>query len=626
MNDRVNSDINTSRKILRPRRLALLGTVAALGVAALAVAPGATPYGINSLIAPAQAAEAAATPPGFGDLVSRVKPAVISVRVKIDQDNDKSAMLQQNRMDSDEDTPFDQFSRQFGFRFPGGANGMPRQRHQMITGEGSGFFISADGYAVTNNHVVDRAESVQVTMDDGTTYTAKVVGTDPKTDLALIKVDGKKDFPFVKFSDQKPRIGDWVVAVGNPFGLGGTVTAGIVSASGRDIGNGPYDDFIQIDAPINKGNSGGPAFDMNGNVIGVNTAIFSPSGGSVGIGFDIPASTAKLVVAQLKDKGAVTRGWLGVQVQPVTSDIADSLGLKEARGAIVDNPQDGSPAAKAGIQAGDVITAVNGTTIKDSRDLARTIAGLAPGTSVKLDVFRKGDSKTMTLVLGELPNERQAKGNGNADEGRGQSGAGTPRLGLSLAPAGDVQGAGQNGVVVTEVDPQGPAAQRGIRTGDVILNVGGKAVSNVGEVRSELAQAKSSGKRSVLLQVRSAEATRFVAVPLALRELDPHKSRKAAFGPPFAHTSRPHQAGHILVNGRDDDLVRPKKPCSLITLARRLSALRQRRRRPGCKRGTSSLPALCGTRRWFTSDRCHHGSTEALAQECAARGAIGALG
>jgi serine protease Do len=233
---------------------------------------------MSSFIAPAQAAESAATLPGFGDLVAKVKPAVISVRVRIDQDNDKSAMLQQNRMDSDEDSPLDQFSRQFGFRGQGGMNGMPRQRHQVITGEGSGFFISADGYAVTNNHVVDHAESVQVTMDDGTIYTAKVVGTDPKTDLALIKVDGKKDFPFVKFSDQKPRIGDWVVAVGNPFGLGGTVTAGIVSASGRDIGNGPYDDFIQIDAPINKGNSGGPAFDMNGNVIGVNTAIFSPSG------------------------------------------------------------------------------------------------------------------------------------------------------------------------------------------------------------------------------------------------------------------------------------------------------------------------------------------------------------
>lgn len=513
MIDRVNSDTSKTRTILKPRRLALLGTVAALGVAVLAASPASTPFGVNSLISPAQAAESAATLPGFGDLVAKVKPAVISVRVKIDQDNDKSAMLQQNRMDSDEDSPFDQFSRQFGF--PGGMNGMPRQRHQVITGEGSGFFISTDGYAVTNNHVVDHAQSVQVTTDDGTIYTAKVVGTDPKTDLALIKVDGKKDFPFVKFSDQKPRIGDWVVAVGNPFGLGGTVTAGIVSASGRDIGNGPYDDYIQIDAPINKGNSGGPAFDMNGNVIGVNTAIFSPSGGSVGIGFDIPSSTAKLVVAQLKDKGAVTRGWLGVQVQPVTAEIADSLGLKAARGAIVDNPQDGSPAAKAGIEAGDVITAVNGTAIKDSRDLARTIATLAPGTSVKLDVVHKGDTKTVTLALGELPNERQAQGNGKADDGKTQQAPGTPRLGLSLAPAGDVQGAGQKGVVVTEVDPQGLAAQRGIQTGDVILNVGGKAVANVGDVRSELAQAKSSGKNSVLLQVKNAEATRFVAVPLA---------------------------------------------------------------------------------------------------------------
>lgn len=513
MINRVNSDTTRIRTILKPRRLALLGTVAALGVAVLAVSPASTPFGVNSLISPARAAESAATPPGFGDLVSKVKPAVISVRVKIDQDNDKSAMLQQNRMDQDEGSPFDQFSQQFGF--PGGMNGMPRQRHQVITGEGSGFFISADGYAVTNNHVVDHAESVQVTMDDGSIYTAKVVGTDPKTDLALIKVDGKKDFPFVKFSDQKPRIGDWVVAVGNPFGLGGTVTAGIVSASGRDIGNGPYDDFIQIDAPINKGNSGGPAFDMNGNVIGVNTAIFSPSGGSVGIGFDIPSSTAKLVVAQLKDKGAVTRGWLGVQVQPVTAEIADSLGLKAARGAIVDNPQDGGPAAKAGIEAGDVITAVNGTAIKDSRDLARTIATLAPGTSVKLDVVHKGDTKTVTLALGELPNERQAKGSGNTDDGKTQQAPGTPRLGLSLAPAGEVQGAGQKGVVVTEVDPQGPAAQRGIQTGDVILNVGGKAVANVGDVRSELAQAKSSGKKSVLLQVKNAEATRFVAVPLA---------------------------------------------------------------------------------------------------------------
>jgi serine protease Do len=515
MTDTVNPAPAKSRKILKPRRLALLSTVAALGVAVLVAAPnGYLPFDV-SLASPAHAAETMTTPPSFADLVAKVKPAVISVRVKIDQVDDKSAMLQQNRMD--EDSPFGQLPREFGFRLPKGMqqfqNGMP-QRHHVIMGEGSGFFISADGYAVTNNHVVDHAESVQVTTDDGTIYTAKVIGTDPKTDLALIKVDGKTDFPFVKFAEQRPRIGDWVVAVGNPFGLGGTVTAGIVSANGRDIGAGPYDDFIQIDAPINKGNSGGPAFDVNGNVIGVNTAIYSPSGGSVGIGFDIPAATAKLVVAQLKDKGTVTRGWLGVQVQAVTPEIADSLGLKNARGAIVDTPQDNSPAAKAGIEAGDVITAVNGTAIKDSRELARSIGAMAPGSSVKLDVWHNGAAKTVTLSLGELPNDRQASASDDkADESR--SAAGTPRLGLSLAPAGEVQGAGQKGVVVTSVDPDGPAGSHGIQTGDVILNVGGKSVASIGDVRSELKQAKSSGKHSVLLQVRSAEATRFVAVPLA---------------------------------------------------------------------------------------------------------------
>src|SRR3954465_4038620 len=258
-------------------------------------------------------------------------------------------------------------------------------------GQGSGFFISADGYAVTNNHVVDKAESVEVTTDDGKIHTAKVIGTDPRTDLALIKVEGGNDFPFVRLADQAPRIGDWVLAVGNPFGLGGTVTAGIVSARGRDIGAGPYDDFIQIDAPVNKGNSGGPTFDVDGNVIGVNTAIFSPSGGSVGIAFAIPAGTVKSVVAQLKDKGAVSRGWIGVQIQPVTTDIAESIGLNSAEGALVAEPQTNGPAAKAGIQAGDVITAVNGSAVKDARDLARQIGALAPGSAVNLKVWRKGE-------------------------------------------------------------------------------------------------------------------------------------------------------------------------------------------------------------------------------------------
>ena len=364
MDQQSNNSHPVAHQILKPRRLTLLASVAALSMAVLVVGPGGyRPFNAPAWTASAQAAETIQNSAGFADLVAKVKPAVISVRVKIDGDGDNMAVSQRDEDGNSDQSelPFDQFSQRFGFRAP---NGM-QHHHQMVTGEGSGFFISPDGYAVTNNHVVDHAKSVQVTTDDGTVYTAKVIGTDKKTDLALIKVEGKNDFTFVKFADQPPRIGDWVVAVGNPFGLGGTVTAGIVSARGRDIGAGPYDDYVQIDAPMNKGNSGGPAFDMNGNVIGVNTAIFSPSGGSVGIGFDIPAGTAKLVVAQLKDKGYITRGWLGVQVQPVTADIADSLGMKQARGAIVDNPQDGSPAVKAGIEAGDVITAVNGEQVKD---------------------------------------------------------------------------------------------------------------------------------------------------------------------------------------------------------------------------------------------------------------------
>ncbi len=510
MDQQSNNSRPAPREILKPRRLTLLASVAALSMAVLVVGPGGyRPFNLPAWSSSAQAAETIQNSAGFADLVAKVKPAVISVRVKIDGDGDNTPVSQRDEGagPGQSESPFDQFSQQFGFRIP---NGMPH-RHQVITGEGSGFFISPDGYAVTNNHVVDHAKSVQVTTDDGTVYTAKVIGTDKKTDLALIKVEGKKDFSYVKFADQPPRVGDWVVAVGNPFGLGGTVTAGIVSARGRDIGAGPYDDYVQIDAPINKGNSGGPAFDMNGNVIGVNTAIFSPSGGSVGIGFDIPAGTAKLVVAQLKDKGYITRGWLGVQVQPVTADIADSLGMKQARGAMVDNPQDGSPAAKAGIEAGDVITAVNGESVKDSRDLARNISMMAPGSSVKLDILRKGETKTLTVALGEMPNDRQA----NADDMSPKATAGTPHLGLRLAPAGEVEGAGEKGVVVTAIDPEGPAAEHGLQTGDVILEVGGKAVSNTADVRSALTAAEASGKHSVLMHVKTADAIRFVAVPLA---------------------------------------------------------------------------------------------------------------
>ena len=301
-----------------------------------------------------------------------------------------------------------------------------------------------------------------------------------------------------------------MVAVGNPFGLGGTVTAGIVSARGRDIGSGPYDDYIQIDAPINKGNSGGPAFNSNGNVIGVNTAIFSPSGGSVGIGFDIPAQIAKLVVAQLKEHGYVNRAWLGVQIQPVTADIADSLGLKKAEGAIVDQPQPASPAAKAGIAAGDVITAVNNKPVKGSRELAQTIGMMAPGTSVKLTLLHKGETKTMGLTLGKMPGEKTAK----AESSSKTSENGLPHLGLSLAPAGDVAGAGGKGVAVVGVDPDGPAAEHGFQTGDVILDVGGKVVTNAADVRKAMTEARAGGKHDILMRVKTSKGTRFVALPI----------------------------------------------------------------------------------------------------------------
>ena len=509
--NQVNPSKSSNRKGFSTRRLTLLASAAGLAIAVVAAGPSS--YGALSLpswTTSAQAAGVVQSPAGFADIVTKVKPAVISVRVKVDEPAKMTGMNESeegNASPLKPGAPMEKFFKQFGF--PGMPNEMP-QGKQTVTGEGSGFFISADGYAVTNNHVVDHAKTVQVTTDDGAVYKAKVVGTDPKTDLALIKVDADKSFPFVKFAENDPRVGDWVVAVGNPFGLGGTVTAGIVSARGRDIGSGPYDDYIQIDAPMNKGNSGGPAFNMDGNVIGVNTAIFSPSGGSVGIGFDIPADTAKMVVAQLKEHGYVDRAWMGVQIQPVTADIADSLGLKTAEGAIVNEPQPGSPAAKAGIATGDVITAINGTPVKDSRDLARKIGMMAPGTSVKVTLMHKGDLKTMDLTLGKMPNEQQAK----ADTESNASANGLPRLGLTLAPANDVAGSGGQGVAVVGVDPNGPAAERGVKTGDVILDVGGKAVTNAADVRKALTDARTAGKHSVLMRVKTAEATRFIAVPL----------------------------------------------------------------------------------------------------------------
>src|SRR5262249_16558700 len=331
-------------RFLSARRLVLLASVAGLGVTVLL--GGAGPLGVPfrrgggeppprppSPARPAIAyAEGVQRPMGFADIVDKVKPAVMSARVKTA--SGAKMMGFEGDLPSPPNSQIERFFRRFGL--PEGATpDEPRApRNRLVTGQGSGVFITAAGYAVTNNHVVDKADTVEVTADDGKAYTAKVIGTDPRTDIALIKVDGRSDFPYVHLADKPPRVGDWVLAVGNPFGLGGTVTAGIVSARGRDIGAGPYAHFIPIDAPVNKGNSGGPTFDVDGNVIGINTAIFSPSGGSVGIAFAIPAPTVKSVVAQLKDNGKVSRGWIGVQIQPVTAEIADNLGLKASEGAL----------------------------------------------------------------------------------------------------------------------------------------------------------------------------------------------------------------------------------------------------------------------------------------------------
>src|SRR4051794_5239869 len=426
------------------RKFALMASVVAgLGVAGYGLSPA--PHDIFSSAAHAQVdkqvKQEVTQPTGFADIVERVKPSVISVRVNIGEKlaKDDSAKNDDDSSPFQPGSPMERFFKRFGGPdgMPPGLRGGPRGGNRgQVTGQGSGFFISPDGYAVTNNHVVDGADKVEVTADDGKVYKAKVIGTDPRTDVALIKVEGGSDFPFAKLSDKKPRIGDWVLAVGNPFGLGGTVTAGIVSASGRDIGNGPYDDFIQIDAPVNKGNSGGPAFNTEGEVMGVNPAIYSPSGGSVGIAFSIPASTVKTVIAQLKDKGAVSRGWIGVQIQPVTADIADSLGLKKAEGALVAEPQANGPAAKAGIQSGDVITGVNGEPVKDARELARTIGGMAPGATVKLDVLHKGQDKVVNLTLGQLPNTVEAKADTDTDSNKGATrGTDVPKLGMTVAPA-----------------------------------------------------------------------------------------------------------------------------------------------------------------------------------------------
>lgn len=505
----ISSKTPSIKGVLSRHRRGLMASV--FGLAALGFVAGGLVDVRTTTPAFAETAESAVRQPGFADVVEKVSPAVVSVKVKsaaprLMSDNGRNERF--GAPDLPPDHPMQRWFREFGFGSPEGREA-PRARPAQS--QGSGFFISKDGYVVTNNHVVEDATEVEVVTNDGKTYSAKVIGTDPKTDLALLKVEEGGSFPTVALAAKSPRVGDWVIAVGNPFGLGGTVTAGIVSARGRDIGAGPYDDFLQIDAAVNRGNSGGPTFDLNGDVIGVNTAIFSPSGGNVGIAFAIPAETVDKVVAALKDDGQVTRGWIGVQIQPVTQDIADSVGLSKPQGAIIAELSSGGPAADAGLKSGDAILSVDGKTVEGPKDLARMVAGMEPGTKVEVTVWRDGAEKTITVELGKLPKEqRKAEAAPTGDEKASSSLA---ALGLELAPAEKVVGDGTKGVAVVDVDPASAAAEQ-LRRGDIIVDVAGQPVNSVDDVRDAVSEVRKEGRRSVLMRVVNGEDTRFVALPL----------------------------------------------------------------------------------------------------------------
>ena len=499
---------------LRSRRAKLLAGVVALGAAGLLTAQTMVP----SQLAFAEPVRVeAAAPADFSDVVRTVSPAVVSVQVK---QAAEPRMMNFGGRDGFEDFfkglpeghPFERFFRDFGGKGEEGQD-QRRQPRQYGLSQGSGFFISADGFVVTNHHVIDKGTEFTVIDRNGDEYDATLIGADKRTDLALLKIDSDKTFTYVDFADDAPDVGEWTVAIGNPFGLGGSVTAGIVSARGRDIGAGPYDDFIQIDAPVNRGNSGGPAFNMNGEVIGVNAAIFSPSGGNVGIAFAIPASTAQDVIMELKDGGTVVRGWLGVQIQNVTADIAESLGLEEARGAIVAEAQDNSPAQKAGLRSGDTILAVDGTSVDGPRDLSKIIAAYSPDTTVDVTVWRDGEEQEIAVTLGRLQDQEQAAATVQPEAEDVKTSL--DELGLVLTTRTD---AGQEGtgVVIADIDPDSPAAEKRLSTGDVILEVAGMKVSSPADVLKALEKAEEDGRKAVLFRIETNNTTRFVALPMNL--------------------------------------------------------------------------------------------------------------
>jgi serine protease Do len=447
-------------------------------------------------------------PFSFADLVERVSPAVVTITA-IEQE---SAADQQAQLD-DLPAPFKDLFNQFNQ----GRQLQPRKAVSM----GSGFIIDKSGIVVTNNHVIDGGKKITVKLPDGRSLDAHLIGTDAATDVAVLKIKSDKPLPTVEFGDDRQlRVGDWVVAVGNPFGLSNSVTAGIVSSIGRDVGNGPYTDFIQIDAPINRGNSGGPTFDLRGQVIGMNSMIFSPSGGSVGIGFAIPASTVREVVAQLEAHGHVARGWLGVEIQSITPDLASSLGMTEPKGAIIASVVPDGPAAKAGLRQGDVVLAVNGKPVEDSRDLSRRVASLAAGTTASFSVVREGKTEEITAHIAPRKDEKVAANENGGEAVPGAVGATGQAMGLGLAAVTpqtrrlfNLDDSAQ-GVLITKVDPDSDAADKGLQPGDVVMSVSNKAVHTPQDVQKGVAEAQGMGRKSVLLLVATSGGSRYVAVDI----------------------------------------------------------------------------------------------------------------
>jgi serine protease Do len=487
----------------RPFRRAALATALLAGTSLGGYALGHNAWADNATpVNPPDAQLQPHTLPDFTSLVTQVKPAVVSVTNKLQATPASLEDEQQGGQMPQLPFPFNQM-----------IPNMPQQREHAVEARGSGFIISADGIVVTNNHVVKGAKTLSITLDDGTVLPAKVIGTDPRTDIAVLKVSANHPLPFIQLGNSRDvKPGEWVVAMGNPFGLSSTVTAGIVSAVSRDIGAGPYDQFIQVDAPINQGNSGGPLFTQDGKVIGMNTAILSPTGGSVGIGFAIPSDVIRTVTAELQKDGKVVRGYVGVEAQQIDPGTAQAMHLKANAGALLAGVQPDSPAAEAGLQPGDVIESVNGTKVANPKELALNVSNIQPGAEAHLGVLHDGQTKDVTVKVGTLPNEQTASNNNHGSEARhGQVGLALAPLSPDMREQLDVPD-GTKGAVVQNVQPGSPAEAAGLQPGDVIVGVGNHAVTSPAEAAKAMRNALSGSEHALALRVIRDGQPMFVGV------------------------------------------------------------------------------------------------------------------